>query len=253
MNSLTLALTTFACITAGLMLGFFLRNRLPAHHLKDESKDAVKLGSGLVATMAALVLGLLVSSAKSSFDTMNDGLKQSGAKIIVLDRVLSKYGPETKETRALLRKNIENAMATIWPEEQNHRVDIATIENSGGMDAIQDRIRALTPQNDQQRMLHAQALQISNELSQTRWLLIEHTQNSLPTPFLVILICWLTLLYASFGMLTPWNGTVLTILLVCAMSVSSAIFLIREMNTPVDGIIKLSKAPFEKALQHVGK
>ncbi|HQR06655.1 MAG TPA: DUF4239 domain-containing protein [Gemmatales bacterium] len=253
MPSLTIAVISFACVFSGVLAGFFLRTLLPQHHLKDDSKEIVKLGSGLIATMAALVLGLLVSSAKSSFDTLNDSVKQAGAKLLLLDQLLSEFGPEAKPTRLLLRQTLENLMDVIWPSGKKQSININALENTTGMKAVADNIRTWKPTNDPQQLLKSQALQLINEMAQTRWSVIEHSQNSIPLPFLVILIFWLTMLYLSIGLLAPCNATVVTVLLICALSVSSAIFLIHEMNHPFQGIIQLSRAPFDKALEHLGK
>lgn len=253
MSALVIASITFVCIFAGVLLGFYIRTLLPQHHLKDESKEVVKIGSGLIATMAALVLGLLVSSAKSSFDTLNDSIKQGGARVLLLDQTLDDYGPEAKPTRVLLRQTLETIVGIIWPSGNHRGVNIKALENNTGMKAVVESIRALKPQNEQQQLAKTQALRLVDEMAQTRWSVIEHTQNPIPIPFLVVLIFWLTMLYLSIGLLAPMNGTVVTVLVVCALSVSSAIFLIHEMNHPFQGVIQLSRAPFDKALEHLGK
>jgi hypothetical protein len=244
-SSMTIALITFACIFGGALLGICLSLALPQHHLSNESKETVKLGAGLIATMAALVLGLLVGSAKSSFDTMNNGITEMGAKVIMLDRVLAHYGPESKDTRDALRGTILNAMKLIWPEEKT--------EKSHGMEGIQARVRDLAPQTEMQRQLQTQAVQISSDLAQMRWMLIEQRQKSLPPTLLVVLVFWLAVLFTSFGLFAPRNATVITVLCISALSVSGALFLILEMNSPLDGMIKISSAPLHKALEHLGK
>jgi hypothetical protein len=252
-SSLTIALVAFTCILGGTLLGLFLSMALPEHHLSSESKDTVKLGAGLVATMAALVLGLLVGSAKSSFDAMNAGLTEAGARTIMLDRVLAHYGPETREVRAMVRRTLETTIAHIWPDETSTRPRLDVVEKAVGMETIQASIRELTPQNDTQRQLQAQALQISSDLQQLRWILIEQREKSLPTVFLVVLVFWLAMLFASFGMFAPRNGTVIAVLSISALSVAGALFIILEMNTPLEGMIKVSSAPLHKALDHLGK
>jgi hypothetical protein len=253
MGSLYLALISFGCIFGGVVVGILLRNLLPVHHLKDESKETIKMGAGLIATMAALVLGLLVGSAKSSFDALNDGVKQAGARLILLDKVLGNFGPETKEVRNDLRLNVVALNELIWPSSSTGKPDMATVEQRRGMEAIQEEIQVLKPATDKQRAMQAQALQITGEMLQSRWMMIEHMQNALPVVFLVVVIFWLTMLHLSFGLLAPRNGTVIAVLLVCALSVSGALFLISEMNHPIDGFIKISNAPLLKALDHLGK
>ena len=253
MSSMTIALITFACIFSGALLGMCLSLALPDHHLSNDSKETVKLGAGLIATMAALVLGLLVGSAKSSFDAMNNGITEIGAKVILLDRVLAHYGPESKYARDALRGTIVNAVRQIWPEEKNKQVHLDDLEKSYGMEGIQTRIRELAPRTDTQRQLQVQAVQISSDLMQMRWMLIEQRQKSLPTTFLVVLAFWLAMLFTSFGMFAPRNATVIAVLCISALSVSGALFLILEMNSPLDGMIKVSSASLQKALEHLGK
>ncbi len=253
MSAVTMALTTFTCILIGVLLGLYLRTILPDHHLKDDSKDVVKLGAGLIATLAALVLGLLVGSAKSSFDQMNDGLKQGGARLISLDRILAKYGSEAAPTRELLRRNVAIAIELMWPTNKTTTNNVTAIEEFGGIETVHNKLRELAPRTEAQRALKAEALQLSSEMGFSRWLMIEHTQNMLPLPFLIVLVFWLTMLHLAFGILAPRNGTVIAVLILCAISVSGAIFLIVELNHPTDGIIKLSSAPLEKALALLGK
>jgi hypothetical protein len=245
-------LIAFACTLGGALLGLFIRTLLPEHHLRDESKDALKLGTGLIATLVALVLGLLVGSAKSSFDAMNTGLMELGAKVILLDRTLAQYGPETMETRDLMRRSVASSIDLLWPEDNTGKAGLKTLEAGTRMESLQGELRTLTPRNDSQRLLQSQALQISGELAQERWLLIEHSQSSLPTAFLVMLVFWLVVLFAGFGLFSPHNPTIIAVLFVCALSVSGAIFLILEMNTPLGGVIKVSSAPLRKALEHLG-
>ena len=114
MESLTISLIAFACIFGGTLLGMFLRAVLPEHHLSDESKDVLKLGIGIIGTLAALVIGLLIASAKGNFDAMSSGIIQMGSKIVLLDRVMAQYGLETREPRDLLRRQVASAIERIW-------------------------------------------------------------------------------------------------------------------------------------------
>ena len=252
MGSLTIASITFACIFGGALLGMGLSLLLPEHHLSNESKETVKLGAGLIATMAALVLGLLVGSAKSTFDAMNNGITEMSAKVIMLDRVLAQYGPETKDVRDTFHGMIVTTMHHIWPEEKTGQAHFDRVEKAKGMEGVQIRIRELAPRTDTQRLLQSQAVQISSDLAQMRWLIIEQRQKSLPTIFLVVLVFWLTMLFSSFGLFAPRNATVFVVLCISAVSVSGALFLILEMNSPLDGMIKVSSAPLLKALELLG-
>ena len=253
MSAITVALIAFACIFGGALLGLRIRSFLPDHHMSADARDIVKLGAGLIATLAALVLGLLVSSAKGTLDTMNTGLTQEGAKTIMLDRVLASYGPETKEVRGLLHGVVTGTIDQIWPEDKTRHAHLRTIGGSKDVERIQDKLRGLSPRSGFQRQLQSQAQQIAADVAQSRWLLIEQTQQAPPTAFLVVLLFWLTVLFAGFGLLSPGNATVITVLFVCALSMSGAIFLILEMNSPLNGIIKVSSAPLHKALEILGR
>ena len=253
MNSISIGLITLACIAAGLFLGMLLRTRLPDHHLKDDSKDIVKTATALIATLVALVLGLLVGSAKNSLDSTNEGLTQAGAKVIALDRVLARYGADARSARDLLRTNIRGAVDRIWPSDRANATDMAAVERSTAAEDLDDKIRDLAPKTEAQKQLQAQALEISRDIQQWRWLLIEKTQAALPPVFLVVLIFWLTILFASFGLLSPRNPTTITTLMVAAASISCAVFLILEMNRPFGGMIQASSSPLTKALAIIGK
>jgi hypothetical protein len=250
MPPLVIASIVFACLFASALLGMALRTRLPVDHLSTDSKDVVKLAMGLIATMAALVLGLLTASAKSSFDTWNDEVKQNAAKIIVLDRTLAHYGPETKEIRDLIRGVVAFRIAQTWPEDaaQIGRLDSS---NTPAVEGIEARIRALTPQNDTQRALQAAALQTMGDLLGARWLMLSQAGNATPLLFLVIVVFWLSVLFASFGVFAPRNATVAAALFFCALSVAGSIFLILEMDRPLEGFLKISSAPLRYALAHV--
>jgi hypothetical protein len=253
MSSISIALISAGCIFGGVLLGMFLKSRLPDHHLSNDSRDTVKLGAGMIATLSALILGLLVSSAKGTFDTMNAEIMQNAAKIIYLDRVLASYGPETKAAREQLRQGVAARIQTIWPGNKADVSGLATFERANSLEMFQLKLRELTPANDLQRQMFQQALQLCGEMQQARWLVIEQTQAALPTPFLVVVLFWLTALHMSFGLFAPRNATVFIVLLVCAVSVSGAIFLILEMSHPLTGIIKVSSAPMLKALEHLGQ
>ena len=145
MSSLDIALISAACIFSGVLLGLFLQNLLPGHHLSADSKDTVKLGAGMIATLSALVLGLLVSSAKSNFDTVNAEITQGAAKIIQLDRVLANYGSESRDARELLRRSMVAGIAAFWPEDKTAPAGMTTFERANGMEMVQAKLRELTP------------------------------------------------------------------------------------------------------------
>jgi len=253
-SALTISLIAFACIFGGTLLGMFLRTILPGHHLSDESKDVVKLGTGVIATMAALVLALLIASAKGNYDTMSSELRQVSSRVILLDRVMAHYGPETNEARDLLRRSIASTIKRVWPEDNIEQAVAESTEGRVNIETIQDKLRQLSPRNDAQRWLQSRALEISSEIAEGRWLLIEQLgQRTLPMPFFVLMVFWLTIIFASFGLFSPRNATVITVLLICALSAAGSLFLIIELDTPYQGLIKVSSVPLRNALAHLGQ
>lgn len=253
MDSLTIAGIVFACTFGGALLGIFLRRILPEAHLNSESKDVVKMGTGLLATLAALVLGLLIASAKSSFDAQRTGFQQLSTNLILLDRSLKFYGPETKEIRERLRRMVVLLLDYRWPEPGStaKRLDAAEITESAAL--LYAAIRDLSPKTDTQKAVQSQSLQVIWDLARTRWFLNQGDDGSIPTPFLLILVFWLSVLFVTFGAFSPWNATVITILFICAISVTGALFLIVELDRPITGLIQISSKPLRDALGQLGR
>ena len=249
MSALLTAFIIFAFMLSGIVLGSYLRFVLPDHHTQADSKDILMTSAGMMATLVALIIGLLVSSAKGSYDVTTASITQGGAKIITLDYYLSRYGSEAKEVRALLPQAVASAIERIWPDESTHLgANLEKMEAATEMAEVYNKIRELSPQNNSQKYLQSQALQIGADMMQSRWMLIEQSQTNLPRIFLVVLTFWLTVLFALFGLLAPRNVTAKSALFVCALSMSGAIFLILELNHPLEGTIKVSSAPLHKAL-----
>lgn len=243
----------FGCILFATALGYYLGRNLPQHHLDTDSKDTIKMAWGTVATMAALVLSLLLASAKSSFDTINNETTQAATKMIVLDNILARYGPETKEVRAELRETVARGIRRVWPETHTSVSASTALERGNGVDLLQDALGKLVPANDSQRALLSQAQQICGDLMQSRWLVVEQSETGLPDTLYIVLVSWLSMLFVGIGLFAPRNKTVLIVLFLCNLSFSTAIFLINEMNHPLDGIMKISSAPMLKALEHMGQ
>jgi hypothetical protein len=239
----------FACLFGAGLLGVRVRAMLPEDHLSPETKDGVKVGMGLVATMAALVLGLLVASTKGAYDTQKNEVTQMAAKIVFLDRVLANYGSETAETRDLLRRSVGSAINRMWPDKKSSQAAQLDPSATSG-EAFFNSIQQLSPQNDAQRSLKSQAVQVTTDVGQMRWLLFEQTESSISVPMLIVLIAWLAIIFVSVGLFAPPNATVIVALMLSALSV--AIFLILELDMPFDGVIQISSAPMRNALNHLG-
>jgi hypothetical protein len=247
---MVIAFIAFACIFAGALLGLSCRRWLPEDHLSADSKDVVKLAIAVIATMSALVLSLLIASAKSSHDARRSEFTQLSADVILLDRSLNHYGPETKDIRSLLRHSVSGIL-----DRMSTGAGQQTKLEPWGADAgrLHDGIDALSPHNEIQRSMQGQAMKVLSDLGHRRWLLFAESGSAVPMPFLVVLIFWLAIIFASFGLFAPVNATVIATFLVCALSVSGAIFLILELDRSFSGLLQISDAPLREALAHLGE
>lgn len=234
------------------MLGIALRRMLPEHHINEDSKDAVKLGMGLIATMAALVLALLIASAKSYHDLQNTQVTELASDFILLDRAMERYGPETSIARSQIPITINNVLDRTWSKDafRSENLDRAFGPRA---ELFYAEMKRLEPRTDFQRAVYAQILEVGMELARNRSFLVEQSGASIPAPFLVVLVFWLALIFVSFGLFAPTNSTVIGILLACALSVSAAIFLILELDRPFQGIMQVSGEPLRKALMYLGR
>jgi hypothetical protein len=252
-NHVEIALVVFACVFGSAFLGLYLRTILPAHHLSDESTAALKMAAGLIATMAALVLGLLVSSAKNLFDTVNGEVVQNAASIIFFDRVLAKYGTETKELRDLLKERVGTSIQILASGEPAQLAKLHGPAAIRQAESFQAKVEQLAPHSDRQRELRAHAIQIADEVLSARQLMVLQAEGSPSIPLLVCLVMWLAIIFCSFGLFAPTNATVIVGLFLGALSTSVAIFLILEMSTPLDGVIRISLTPLREAFSMIGR
>jgi hypothetical protein len=252
-SSVLISLSVFVVVLAAGMLGASVQKRLKPHHLSGETKDLVKFGSGFIATMAALVLGLLVTSAKSSYDAKATEMEQAAGKIILLDQVLRQYGQEAAVARQQLEAVFMQRYTMRWVTTESVGVAKGATPPPPAMSGadVRKAVAQLVPTNDTQRAVQAKALEIIDELGQMRWLFIVQSTEGVSLPLLVVLVTWLAVIALCTGLYAPRNGMSLTVAILCAASVSGAIFLIVEMYTPFDGFLKVSDAPLRTALGYL--
>jgi uncharacterized membrane protein (DUF485 family) len=253
MSPLATSAIVFACIFGVALLAMFFKRFLPENHLSAESKDVVKMGMGTMATLAAIILGLLIATAKGTYDAQSGAIQEYAAKVMLLDRLLEKYGPETKDARELLRGAVESTVTRFWADEGAQPANLAPGEARAAGEAMYDKIGDLSPQNDAQRALKARAMQTIVDLTQERIRLFVRHDGSLPLPFLVVLASWLVILFAGYGLVAPPNATVVAVLFLCTLSVSAAIFMLLELSTPFSGMLRISSGPLRDALSLIGK
>jgi hypothetical protein len=231
------------------MVGMWLHHVIPEQHLDADTKDLVKLGVGLIGTMAALLLGLLVASAKSSYDTRSSEVTQMAADVVLLDRALAHYGPTTGQIRAILKIGLSRMIDQFWSQEGKEE----TLPSQAAGNVVYDKIQELVPRSDGQRAPQSQAESILVSFGQTRLLLFAQSGSAIARPFLVVVVFWLSVLFVSFRLFAPSNATAVATLFIAAISVAGALFLILELDHPFSGLIQISSAPLRNALAVLGK
>jgi hypothetical protein len=248
LSAATTSLIIFALLVGGVLVGALLRRVLPEHHLDTHAKDVVRLGCALIATISGLVLGLLINSAKTSFDTQRDEIRQLTANIILLDHLLDQFGSEARPARGLVRDAAAAMIERIWSDGTMKRVHNAPFTTTAVGASADRAIRSLSPTTEAQRVYQSQAIQTVNTILQVRLILHEQSGGRMPTPFLAVLVFWLFILFASFSLFSPLSPTALAALVVIALSASGAIFLILEMYQPFSGIMQIDSEPLRQAL-----
>jgi Protein of unknown function (DUF4239) len=249
MKSVGISLAVFACTFGGALLG--LPRRLPKDEFRDDTIRVITLTTGMVVTMASIVIGMLVSSARASYEVRHQELIQIASKVVMLDRILANYGPEAQEARAQLRYAIESGLQQTWGDSSVARVQLRPAHQ---VETLYEKVLALVPKTPEQTSNKAGALTLAMDLQQMRWLiLVQSGSESASLPMLVILTLWLTVVFISFGLLAPSNRTVTVALFVSALAVSTAIFLIVDMSNPLGGVLKLSPEPLRAALAQLGR
>jgi hypothetical protein len=247
MNAELIGVITFGLLVIAIVAGM----RFSEERFGKSTKDTVKLAVNLVATMSALVLGLLVSSAKASYDTVRNEVIDMSAKAVFLDRVLAMYGPESDQARAQLREVIQENVNRMWPQESGRSTDLSLNTEAGK--AMYIAVQNLSPKDDAQRGLKTEAMSGIVDLGKIRTLLVAQSIPSISILMLTVLISWLVIIFFSFSMLAPTNAPAITALLISALSVCGAIALILELDRPFGGLIGLSSEPMRNALQQMVK
>jgi len=251
MSITIISLLVAGCIFAGGLVGLNLHRLLPPDHRSKETQDVVRLGIGMLSVLASLVLGLLIATAKTSYDTADHAIRSYAAELALLNETLRDYGGAASVPRDLLRTYTEHMLQAGWPTDGTRPAGLADDASELLLEHVREAIRALKPIDDGQRSLQVQASDINVTLLRQRWLLIEQQGPSVQRVVLVILVSWVTVIFASFGMNAPRNGTVVAVLLICSLAIGGAIFLILEMDRPMDGIMQVSSWPLRNALSQM--
>jgi len=249
MSSVAVSLIVFALIFTGSLVGMALRRALPVAHLGQDAKDTMRLAIGLVATMTGLVLGMLVSSAKSYYDGQKNKVSEMSSEVILLNNSLAVFGPDADQIRFYARQTVEAAIDRIWPKDKSSLSQLKPKENDVFISA---QLQALVPKNEMQASAKAQAVGLLQSLRKSNWLMfLESEQASIPPLLLIVVTSWLVIIFISFGIFAPANPTVISTLIICALAASGAIFIILEMYSPFSGLLRISSAAVRDALNQL--
>jgi hypothetical protein len=267
MTELSNAFWLLLVLLGSSAVGLFLRPLLSERHTTAETFELIRLVITMLVTFAALVLGLLTSSSKASFDRVSTDLGSLSSDLIQLDQCLRDYGPDADGARDLLRRYTAAAIASTWPAEplpegnyypqhlsrSDSDARTESLALGGMLDQVGRMLRGLEPTQLAQRKLASDCLGLHQTLSQRRWKLIDDSYASISMPFYLVLVFWLVLVFASFGLSAPRNMLAYVMLGLGAVSIASAIFVIVDLDTPFNGIFSLSSQPLRHALAHLSR
>jgi hypothetical protein len=248
MSTITISLLVSACVFAGGLAGLFLNRLLPQDHLTTDTQDVVRLGIGMLSVLASLVLGLLIATAKTSYDSTEHAIRSYAAELALLNETLRDYGGEASVSRDVLRSYTERLLEDGWPKNGARQATLDDEKADQLLERVRDTIRAMKPVDTAQRSLQNQAIDINLNLLRQRWLLIEQQGPNVQRTVVAILVSWVTVIFASFGLNAPRNSTVVSAFLLCSLAIGGAIFLILDMDHPLDGVMRISSLPIQNVL-----
>ncbi len=252
MKDVLIGVGVFAIIFGGALLGMFLGKILPDPHISPESRDAIRTIMAMLGTLSAVVLGLLTGSSISSLAEKEGELRSAGVQFIMLDRTLAEYGPETAPTRALAKDLLAQRIHQIWPEEGG-AVSLTALSSGAGINLVQRELFELSPQTERQQWLQSNALDSTNTIAESRWTTVGQIESRFPWAFFVVVVAWLAVIFASFGLFAPRNASVIAALLVAAIALAGPIFMMLEMDQPYGGLVKIPSTSLSVALDQMGR
>lgn len=248
MSAIAIAGIAFASIFGATVLSMLLRSTLPDRYLSAGSKEAVSLGTGLIATMSAVLLGLLISATRTSYEEKRNQVIRMTADIIELDLLMKDYGPEARPVRQVMRDAVPLMIGSIWRENADRFRSEANAVPDAGAEAVLYKLQELSPRDDAQRARRDRALVVGLDLAQIQLLLFAQPANAISTPFITVLVLWLTFIFGTFSVYARANPLIIVVLFVCALAASSAIFLILDLDRPFAGLLQIPSAPLRNAL-----
>jgi hypothetical protein len=251
-NSVSISAIIITILFGSAMVTMLAARLLPDHHLSPETKSVVSVSVAVVGTLAALVVGLLISTANSSFAAKGQEIADISADVISLDRLMRRYGPEAEDGRVLLRHYTAAKLRDLFPENSDQAPDIENIATVTMLEEVQNKILTFIPANDTQRWLQAQSLRLTAAIMAARWQLAQENAST-PRLLLLLVLLWFVIIFASFGLFAPRNITAIVAILLCSLGVGSAIRIITELQEPFGGLIRVSSTPLTYALGVIGR
>lgn len=249
MDSVIVALVAFVCMAGGALGAMGVASRMPGHYVSKETQDTVKLGVGMIAAMASLILGLMTASVKGGFDATDKDVHSYALNTLSLDTYMRHYGPDACPARGLLRDYAAAVIGETWGKGAGVAPSQPGRDSEEILLALDGMVRHWTPANDDQRMIRASAIERLQTLVASRWTVNEEAVTNIPMVFVVVLVVWLTLIFVSFGLFAQPNLVTIGALVLCALSIAGALFIIIEMSGPFDGLVRVSPKPLVQVMR----
>lgn len=249
MHALAISTLVFVLVFGAALAGMAIRRVRPDERYTPEAKDTIRIAIGLVVTMTSLVLGMLVSSGKTFYDGEKNQVAELSAQIVLVNDLLTNYGPETAQLRMEAQRSIEEVVDRIWPRKKSQSFELRPSANGA---RFYQHVQMLAPKNEEQASIKAQLLTATLSLRKTYWLMfLQSEQTSITFPLLAVVTAWLVFIFFSFGLFAPRIPNAVVTLIICAMAVSAAIFIILSMNSPFSGVLRISPTAVRDALSQM--
>jgi hypothetical protein len=245
---LVIGLIVLAITLAGALAGALLGNRLPSHHLADDTKSLVNVSTAVVATVSALVLGLLISNANTTFTRLGGEVTSLSAQILRLDHILRRYGADAEPARHKLLQYAEHKTRDLFPDD-GMKVQLSNPSTYDLLQQLEEMLLSLRPANSRDQWWLGQAMALAAKIGDSRWLLAQQVGQGTPKAFVALLVFWLALLFGSFGLFAPRNWTSGIMLTLCAVAVSGAVGMFLELERPFGGFVHISSQPMRQAVE----
>jgi hypothetical protein len=246
-RSIGFALIVVAACLAGAWVGGVLRLRLPKHHLDADTRDLLRVSMAFLSTLTGIVLGLVVASAKGSFDKRSDEVQDAATKMVLLDGQLRLLGSAALPVRELLKESLTTRIETLWGEPS----DKPKLGPQSIIEGLRTMLSATPAADDSQRATLVKAIQLIEQIAQIHAMAQVQAESTVLLPLLAVIVCWLAVMSIGLNLFASRNGTVLVIDLLYALAAASAVFLILEMGHGFGGVIEVSAEPMLAALEEM--